>query len=613
MITFHRILEDGIEERHIENANVDAEYDVVIIGAGTAGSIVSVKLASLGYKICIIEKKNFMGGIYASTMFHYYRGSTGGMYEHIDQLVSDEKDKYQISDTFGSHPTIRRVVYDNLLNDTGATIAYNSVLTGVYTSNHHIEAVQYFGDGKLTEVSAKIFIDASAEASLCRMAGLSVQKGRDFDGLCQPFSNVRIYYNSKNQRVEFNNIDAGTMRQDDPFDYAKSVVKSLNNAVYSNLQSAEFTLGMSPIIGVREGYVIDGQKKLTMQEIVEGYTCDEPLYFASANFDNHTKEMAFESEQLCDWVVGLSMWSTLVSIPVEKKVMRPQSVDNVLAIGRIISMDHDVASHTRMMRDCQKAGEAAAIIIDSAIKNDYCLDDVKYSEIKSLLEKDECLNQKNNYGLKDNPPLDNVDEMQIPANDLGIIEAMKSDRPGFAMLKAFREKKIDLLIECLKMSDKNIRINSAIVLALLNQSYGHSVLAETAAKRDKYLPRTSKSYNMFRGLSAVYCLGRLHQKESYPILYDMLKENKNFTEDEIKFDKFIGSKEDYRFQYVAHCIRALINIAQHNPDVKEEIMHKVNYVIYEKDFKVYTSLKSNKLDLNDMTTKLREYIQWRMK
>ncbi len=613
MSAYHRISENGIEETLIEQVKYDQEYDVVIVGAGTAGSIVSVKLAQLGYKLCIIEKKNFMGGIYSSTMFQYYRGSNGGMYEKIDQIIREEKDKFQIADAFGSQPTIRRYVFDNLLKDTHTKIAYNSVLTGVYTSNQRIEGVQYYGDGKLTTIKAKVFIDASAEASLCRMAGLNAHKGRAFDGLCQPFSNVRIYYNFINQRVEFNNIDAGTMRQDNPCDYAQSVVKSLNNAVYSNPQKDEFTLGMSPIIGLREGYVIDGIKHLTMQEIVEGYTSHEPLYYSSANFDNHTKEMAFESEQLCDWVVGLSMWSTLVSVPVEKDMMRPKGLDNVLAIGRIMSMDHDVASHTRMMRDCQKAGEAAAILIDASLKNNIRLDDVKYADIEERLEKDNCLNITNNYGLKDNPPLDISDEMRIPKDDLELIKFMKSDRPGFAMLVAYREKKIELLSVCLNNSDTNLRSNSAIVLALLNQTEGHSILVELALKRDTYLPKTSKSYNMYRGLSAVYCLGRLHQKESYPILYNILLSNDRFVEDDFQFDKFIGSKEDYRFQYVAHCIRALINISNHNPELKEEIMKTLNNVINQENFKVYTSLKSNQNDLHDMTTKLREYIQYRMK
>ena len=48
-------------------------------------------------------------------------------------------------------------------------------------------------------------------------------------------------------------------------------------------------------------------------------------------------------------------------------------------------------------------------------------------------------------------------------------------------------------------------------------------------------------------------------------------------------------------------------------DVKEEITTKLINIIYHKDFKVSTSLKSNNEDLFDMTPKLKEYIQWRMK
>lgn len=44
------------------------KFDVIVVGAGTAGSIAAVKLASLGHKVLVIEKKSFMGGIYSSTM-----------------------------------------------------------------------------------------------------------------------------------------------------------------------------------------------------------------------------------------------------------------------------------------------------------------------------------------------------------------------------------------------------------------------------------------------------------------------------------------------------------------------------------------------------------------
>lgn len=610
--TFSQITQNGIEFTEC-NPTFDKEYDVVLVGAGTAGSIFASKCAALGISLCVIEKRNFMGGIYSSTMFHYYRGSTGGWYESVDRLVEVTQNNKNITDAFGSQPLIRRTIYDRLTKSEKVSVLYNTVLTGVYTQQNQVIGVQVYGENKSQSIKAKIFVDASSEASLCRMAGLNVFKGRDFDGLCQPFSNVRIYYDFKNERVEFNNIDAGTMHQNDPLDYAKSVVKSLNNAVYSNSQVNQFTLGMSPMIGLREGYVIDGLKHLSMKVIVDSYTCNEPLYYSSANFDNHTKEMAFESDQLCDWVVGMSLWSSLVSVPIQKEVMRPKNAMNVLAIGRIMSLDHDVASHTRMMRDCQKAGEAAAILVNQSLNEKVTLDEVTYSSIKEQLKENHCLDESNNYGLKDNPPLDCTEEMSVPKTIEEIVLGLKSDRPGFAMLKAYRDNEIDCLISGLTSNNRNYQVNSALVLALLGNDSGYEILCETAFNRDTYVPKTSKSYNMFRGLSALYCLGRLHRKESYPLIYQMLVSNKDFINDSIHFDKFIGSKEDYRFQYVAHCVRALMTIALENPDVKEEITTKLINIIYHKDFKVCTSLKSNNEDLFDMTPKLKEYIQWRMK
>ena len=111
--TFSQITQNGIEFTEC-NPTFDKEYDVVLVGAGTAGSIFASKCAALGISLCVIEKRNFIGGIYSSTMFHYYRGSTGGWYESVDRLVEVTQNNKNITDAFGSQPLIRRYVYDKL-------------------------------------------------------------------------------------------------------------------------------------------------------------------------------------------------------------------------------------------------------------------------------------------------------------------------------------------------------------------------------------------------------------------------------------------------------------------------------------------------------------------
>lgn len=612
MLMFQQILEHGeITKEQRDNVSFSNHYDAVILGGGTAGSIAAICLAKKGRNVLIVEKQNFLGGVHSGAMFHYYQGSPGGIYEEYDTQIEQQKKQYRLPEVFGSHPLMRMYVYEQELENTNCQISFDSALTGIYTDGRTIAGIQYLTPFGLNEVSADYFIDASAEAALCRMAGSARKSGREFDGLSQPFSNVRQFFEKDTCRITFDNIDAGYVRQELPEEYAGHIIASLNNPVYSNWQKDQITMGMSPLLGVREGFAIDGIRQLCMDQVIQDKELTEPLFFSSANIDNHVKDMAFESQTLCDWVVGLSMWSTLVSVPIDKEVMIPKALDNVIAAGRILSLDHDMASHTRMMRDCQKSGEAAATVVEEALCLELPLQDVPYQALKEKLTQTGCLSLENHYVLKDNPPPGRERISHFDLTTEQIRKGMLSDSPGFAMLAAWKMRITEALKSWLNEDNINLQVNSALVLALCEDDSGFSVLIDTAQQRDCYLPQTSKSYNSLRGISAVYALGRLHNAKASEPLLRMLQQNETFINDRVHFDKFIGHMQDYRFQYVSHLVRALLTIADYHPDLRRSIYQGIDEIVMAPEFTVSSTLKSNPDCLHDMTGSLRSYIQWR--
>jgi len=612
MLMFQQVLEHGeIAKEQRDKISFTKHFDAVVLGGGTAGSIAAIYLAKKGRHVLIVEKLNFLGGVHSGAMFHYYQGSPGGIYEAYDERIEQQKKQYRLPDVFGSHPLIRMCVYEQELEDTNCQVSFDSALTGVYVDGRTIAGIQYLTPFGLKEVSADYFIDATAEAALCRMAGSAKKNGREFDGLSQPFSNVRLFFEKDTCRMNFDNIDAGYVRQELAEEYANHIVTSLNNPVYSTWQNGQITMGMSPLLGVREGFAIDGIRQLRMDQVIKNQETLEPLFFSSANIDNHVKDMAFESQTLCDWVVGLSMWSTLVSVPIDKDVMIPNALDNVIAAGRILSLDHDMASHTRMMRDCQKSGEAAAAVVEEALYLGLPLQDVPYQALKDRLSQTNCLSIRNHYVLRDNPPPEREQITRFDSTTQQIRKGLLSNSPGFAMLAAWQMRIIEALKSWLTEDNNNLKVNSALVLALCGDDSGLSVLIETAQRRDCYLPQTSKSYNSLRGISAVYALGRLHSAAASEPLLQMLQQNETFINDSVRFDKFIGHMQDYRFQYVSHLVRALLTIADYHPDLCRNIYQEVEEIVLAPQFTVSCTLKSNPGCLHDMTGSLRNYIQWR--
>lgn len=607
----YRTLESGNATcNYVHSLPDTSEYDVVIIGGGTAGCIAACYLADKKKKVLIIEKQNFLGGMYASGMYEYYTGSSGGLYESFDKQITDFYNQHRICPSYGSQPFCRKYFFENYLLEKGVKISFDSMIIGIYKKNREIVAIQFLKSSEIDVIKTKMIIDASADASLCKIAGAKTFIGRSSDNLCQPFSNVRIYYDRQSKMIKINNIDAGYLSFNDRNKYSNSVLESFNNPYYSMLNHNEVTLGMSNILGVRESNRIDGLSKITMRQVLNGYEDDEPLFYTTSNIDNHAKDIAFESEPVCDWIVAFGLWSTLISIPVNKRHLIPKEFDNVIVAGRNISVDHDISTQTRMMRDCQKCGEAAGIIINTSLEQHRYPKEIPYELLCDELMENHCLYENNHIGLKDNPPLNTKELMQMPTSIHEIKNMLSSDRPGFGMLVAFRKKILHELKEWVLSQNENLQFNSAIVLALLENDSGYEILLKHARHRNPYLPKTSKSYSTLRGISAIYAIGKLKKKDAIFELMQILQQESTFKSDEITFDKFISSIEDYHFQYVSHLIRAILNIAIIYKDF--ETMNQIQRIIANDDFTIQCTLKSNPNELYDMKNNLVAYVQWRL-
>src|SRR5271169_3230646 len=66
--------------------SADGQYDVVIVGAGTAGLVCGAILAHEGRRVAIVEKHRYLGG---RAMEHRFRGHQIGLSSH---LVEDPGD-----------------------------------------------------------------------------------------------------------------------------------------------------------------------------------------------------------------------------------------------------------------------------------------------------------------------------------------------------------------------------------------------------------------------------------------------------------------------------------------------------------------------------------------
>ena len=68
----------------------EGEYDVIVVGVGTAGSTAALKAASEGMKVLAIDSMPVPGGTAAAGgIYTYYFGFKGGLYNQIDAAAAE--------------------------------------------------------------------------------------------------------------------------------------------------------------------------------------------------------------------------------------------------------------------------------------------------------------------------------------------------------------------------------------------------------------------------------------------------------------------------------------------------------------------------------------------
>jgi len=80
---------DQIIKTPADNDVFEENYDVIVVGLGTAGSIATICAAEYGLSVLALEAGEMMGGTAtAGCVLGYYCGNSGGRYEDVDEIIN---------------------------------------------------------------------------------------------------------------------------------------------------------------------------------------------------------------------------------------------------------------------------------------------------------------------------------------------------------------------------------------------------------------------------------------------------------------------------------------------------------------------------------------------
>ena len=181
---------------------IDA-YDVIVCGAGMAGSMAAIAAGRMGAKVLVIEEEGYPGGSMTAMgtgpMMTFHAGDKlavrGVTNEMIERLKEKNLSPGHIVDSTGYTYTVTPFSAEGMkrelevmMIEAGAQILYHTVIIGANVENGMIKSLNCFSCGETMEVTGKVFIDATGDGDVMHLAGVPYKQGRDSDGKDQPMT-----------------------------------------------------------------------------------------------------------------------------------------------------------------------------------------------------------------------------------------------------------------------------------------------------------------------------------------------------------------------------------------------------------------------------------------
>lgn len=408
------------------------KYDIIVVGAGFAGVAAAIRAARNGRDVLLLDQGGCPGGTAAACMvipfmnFWTTDPETGekiylckGIFSEIVQGLED----------FGAFARNRvfneeylKVVMNRLLLDAGVTLLYQSYLIDAAVENQRITAVTVANkSGKMT-FTADCFIDATGDADLAVLAGCPTNLGRDSDHLCQPMTlsfrmcnvdlslfkeqkpaiqeaykaaqargeiknpreNVLTFLPPVDGVVHFNTTRVVKRSPVDAFDITAAEIEAREQVIemidflrrnFSAFEKAEL-ISTAARIGVRESRMIDGEYRLTQEDLKACARFDDTIAVGNYDIDIHSPDGSGTSHYY--FAPG-----DYYTIPY--RCLLPKGIRNLLVAGRCISTTHEAQASIRIMPICcclgEAAGTAAAMAVDGEVRK------LDIPALQSTLEK----------------------------------------------------------------------------------------------------------------------------------------------------------------------------------------------------------------------------------
>lgn len=371
---------------------VVASMDVVVVGGGAAGVAAAVSAARSGASVLLIEKTNFLGGLWTGGLVLPVLATHGlGKKDSWDKAVKgicSEICDTMLDKGWAVNPLNPRVdpeaakyLLDKMIYEAGVRILYNTTAAGVTMSGNRIDSILADCNTGRIAIKCRMVVDASGDGMVFNWAGDPYEARRYHMtilgrvGGCPAGKEVvpEMRLESSGNHDAMDGLDVFMVS--DKQQQGRLVLwdKVQQMKTKEGFEKA-YLMEVAPTTGVRVTRVLDSLHNVTLEESMEWTAYPDVIGMSGVCDPFMYKGRRITRQERPVW-----------QIPYRSLI--PRQTRNLLVAGRCFGYDQGITWDAREISTCMVTGQAAGIAAAIAVNSRCAAKDIDVNRLQNALRE----------------------------------------------------------------------------------------------------------------------------------------------------------------------------------------------------------------------------------